>query len=72
MEIQDLPGRAAAVQSAAEGAAAAKAGETAAGCPYSELGDFAERYRRRFWLRGFQDAGGTLPEHQDGRPDDAG
>ncbi|MER8103284.1 Rmf/CrpP family protein [Kitasatospora sp. NPDC094016] len=66
MEVQDLPGRAAAVQAAAEGAAAAKAGETATNCPYSEIGDFAERYRRRFWLRGFQDAGGTLPEQQDG------
>ncbi|MGA5822248.1 hypothetical protein ACPC54_30815 [Kitasatospora sp. NPDC094028] len=72
MEVQDLPGRAAAVQAAAEGAAAAKADTTATACPYSELGDFAERYRRRFWLRGFQDAGGALPEQQDGEASNSG
>ncbi|MFJ3793446.1 Rmf/CrpP fold protein [Kitasatospora sp. NPDC090091] len=57
MEAQDLPGRGDAVRALAEGAKAAAAGKDVSDCPYPADGNFGQRYRRRFWTRGFNGAG---------------
>ncbi|GAA2842961.1 hypothetical protein ACFQ0M_47990 [Kitasatospora aburaviensis] len=67
MKPQDLPGSGEAVRAAADGAEAARAGKELPDCPYSAQGEtFLERFRYRFWTRGFKDAeaGETPPSGQ--------
>ncbi|MFE2723911.1 hypothetical protein [Kitasatospora sp. NPDC059327] len=67
MEPRDLPGSGEAVRAAADGAQAARAGKKLSECPYSAQADtFLERFRYRFWTRGFTDAesGETQPPPQ--------
>lgn len=44
--------RVGALQAAAAGKAAADAGEPDTACPYPAAGTLAERFARRYWLRG--------------------